>query len=466
MIVVNQISLRGFYAKLKFHNFQNIFMIRLFFFRAMLFAMLLGDVGCLSCTAQSISLSVDSLFQLIDDRSRTIKLKSLCVEDAEESESIARSYRLPTLNASISIGYLGNGYLTDRNFSNGIKIRNPHSNNNFAIEAMQTIYSGGAISGNIHMAELNANITKLDLDQSRQQVRFLLLGWLIDLQCLYNRRHVLDENITLAIQILDNMRARYDEGVVLQSDITRYELQLEDLQLQRAKADEAVRTTNYRLANALDFPVSNTEFFPKLSLIDTSFSIGTENNWQNMAQTSNLSLKKAKLSIDISKTNRKIITADKRPKLSLFAYGHFDSPIVIEVPVLNKNFMYWGFGANMSFNISSLYTTNRRIRQAQIAEMESREVYKLCIENVQDDVQAAYENYRTAITELRTKEKSLELSRQNYEIIKDRFTNGMALITDMVDAANVRLSSEIGLENARTMLLFYYYRLKYITNTL
>lgn len=185
-----------------------------------------------------------------------------------------------------------------------------------------------------------------------------------------------------------------------------------------------------------------------------------------MAQTSNLSLKKAKLSIDISKTNRKIITADKRPKLSLFAYGHFDSPIVIEVPVLNKNFMYWGFGANMSFNISSLYTTNRRIRQAQIAEMENREVYKLCIENVQDDVQAAYENYRTAITELRTKEKSLELSRQNYEIIKDRFTNGMALITDMVDAANVRLSSEIGLENARTMLLFYYYRLKYITNTL
>lgn len=42
----------------------------------------------------------------------------------------------------------------------------------------------------------------------------------------------------------------------------------------------------------------------------------------------------------------------------------------------------------------------------------------------------------------------------------------MALVTDMVDAANVRLSAETGVENARTTLLFRYYKLKYVTNTL
>ena len=134
--------------------------------------------------------------------------------------------------------------------------------------------------------------------------------------------------------------------------------------------------------------------------------------------------------------------------------------------MLNKNMMYWGFGLRLSYNISSLYTTNRRVRKAQIAVMASRRAYDIGVEKVQDDVQAAYEAYRTAETELRTQEKSLELARQNYDIVSDRFDNGMALITDMVDAANVRLSSEIGLENARTMLLFSYYRLKYVTNTL
>ncbi len=441
-------------------------MIRLILLVVSLSAALFSDIGCSPCCAQPVRVSVDSLFRLIDERSRTIRLKTLQADDAGEGENIARSHRLPSLDASLSVGYLGNGYLSDRDFSAGMSVHNPHSANNFAIEAMQVIYSGGAISGGIRLAELNAEVARLDLEQGRQQVRFLMLGWLIDLQCLRNRRRVLDENIGLALRMLEDMRTRHEEGVVLQSDITRYELQLEDLKLQREKTDESLRTVNYRLANALGFPVPETEFEPELSLIDASFPVGSESHWQQVARGSSLSLKRAGFTVDIMETNSRIVAADKRPRLFLYAYGRFDSPIVTEVPVLNKNFMYWGFGVGMSFKISSLYTANRRIRQAKIAEMESREAYELGLENVQNDVQAAYESYRTAVTELRTQEKSLELARRNYDIVSDRYSNGMALITDMVDAANVRLASEIGLENAKTMLLFRYYRLKYITDTL
>lgn len=440
--------------------------MRFILFTLLLFVTFLCGSDGMQCSAQTVTLSVDSLFRLIDDNNRTIRLKSLHVDNAEEGVNVARNQRLPMLDASLSVGYLGNGYLTDRDFSNGMKVRNPHSNNNFALEAMQVIYSGGAISGSIRMAELNSRMAQLDLEQSRQQVRFLLLGWLIDLKCLYNRRQVIDENIELARQVLDNMSARYDEGVALQNDITRYELQLQDLQLQHAKTIEAINTINYRLANALDFEPSVTTIIPELSLIDDTFAVGSENNWQNVAQTSSLSLKKAGLGIDMSETNLRIVSAEKRPKVSLFAYGNFDSPIVTEVPVLDKNFMYWGFGVNLSFNISSLYTTKKRQRQARISVNESREAYDLGIENLQNDVQAAYEGYKTAVTELKTKKKGLELARQNYDIICDRYENGMVLVTDMIDAANIRLSSEIGLEDARTLLLFCYYRLKYITNTL
>lgn len=428
--------------------------------------MFMGDMGSLAHAAQPIILSVDSLFRLIDDRSHTIRLKALCVDEAVSGESVARSSLLPHIDAALSVGYLGDGYLTDRDFGNGMMIHNPHSKNDFALEAMQVIYSGGELSGNIRMAKLNADMARLDLEESRQQVKFLLLGWLIDLQCIHNRIRVLDENIGLARSVLDNVRAKYEEGVTLNSDITRYELQLEALKLQREKAGETMRTTNYRLANALGIPTGDTEFIPAMPLMDGTKEIEPENSWQEQAQSSSIMLQKAGLGISMSETSRKIATAALRPKLSLFAYGQFNSPIVTEVPIINKNIMFWGFGASLSFNISSLYTANRRIRQARIAEMESREAYNLGVENVEDNVQAAYEGYRTAVTELRTQEKSLELARQNYDIVNDRFENGMALVTDMVDAANVRLSAETGVENARTTLLFRYYKLKYVTNTL
>lgn len=441
-------------------------MTRKTIFSALLLAMFMGDMGSLAHAAQPIILSVDSLFRLIDDRSHTIRLKALCVDEAVSGESVARSSLLPHIDAALSVGYLGDGYLTDRDFGNGMMVHNPHSKNDFALEAMQVIYSGGELSGNIRMAKLNADMARLDLEESRQQVKFLLLGWLIDLQCIHNRIRVLDENIGLAHSVLDNVRARYEEGVALNSDITRYELQLEALKFQREKAGETMRTTNYRLANALGFPTGDTEFIPSMPLMDGTKEIEPENSWQEQAQSSSIMLQKAGLGISMSETNRKIATAALRPKLSLFAYGQFNSPIVTEVPIINKNIMFWGFGASLSFNISSLYTANRRIRQARISEMESREAYNLGVENVEDDVQAAYEGYRTAVTELRTQEKSLELARQNYDIVNDRFENGMALVTDMVDAANVRLSSETGVENARTTLLFHYYKLKYVTNTL
>lgn len=441
-------------------------MTRKKFFFALFIAIFPGNVGSMSCAAQTVRLSVDSLFRLIDERSRVLKLKSLCMENAKVGKDMARDVLLPQINTAASIGYLGNGYLTSRDFGNGMKIRNPHSNNNFAVEAMQVIYGGGALSGNIQMAELNAQLSKLNLEESRESVRFLLLGWLIDLQCQHNRRRVIDENIRLARQVIDDMRTRYDEGVALQNDITRYELQLQELQLQREKTAESIRTTDFRMANALGFPAADTEFIPVLPPMDVAAEIKPENDWQRLALVSNLTLQKAKIGIDISETNRRIVAADKRPRISLFAFGRFDSPIVTEVPVLNKNFMYWGFGATMSFNLSSLYTANRRIRRANLSEQESREAYNVELEHVQNDIQSAYEKFRTAETEVRMQEKHLKLARQNYDVVSHRFNNGMTLITDIVDAANVRLSSEIGLENARTMLLFHYYRLKYITHTL
>jgi outer membrane protein TolC len=415
---------------------------------------------------QTVALSAESLFRLIDDNSRTLKLRALQLDEAEEGESVARNARLPQLNASLYVGYLGNGYVTDRNFSNGMAVTNPHSHDNFALEAMQVIYSGGAVTSGIKLAELNRRMASLNLDKSRQEVRFMMLGWAIDLHCLKGQQRVIDENIRLAEEVLDDMKARRDEGIVLDNDITRYELQLATLQLQKDKVDERVRTTNYRLANALDLP-ADTEFDPQLELADEA-SLTTEPaaHWQALATTSNISLKQASLGIDMSEEARKLAGADKKPKLSLYAYGRFDSPIVTEVPVLDKNMLYWGFGLNVSYNISSLYTTNKQVRKARLAVLESRQAQELAHEQVRTDVESAWESLQTSATEVRTQRKSVELARQNYSVTDDRFADGMVLVTDMVDAANVRLASEIGLENARAMLLFNYYKLKFTTNTL
>ena len=64
------------------------------------------------------------------------------------------------------------------------------------------------------------------------------------------------------------------------------------------------------------------------------------------------------------------------------------------------------------------------------------------------------------------KEKSVELADQNYNVTSNRYKNDLALLTDMLDASNMKLSADLGLVNARINLIYSYYKMKYITHTL
>ena len=72
----------------------------------------------------------------------------------------------------------------------------------------------------------------------------------------------------------------------------------------------------------------------------------------------------------------------------------------------------------------------------------------------------------TSFTDLRTREKSVELADENYAVISHRYENGLALLTEMLDAGSMKLSADLALENARINVVYNYYKMKYLTNTL
>ena len=49
------------------------------------------------------------------------------------------------------------------------------------------IYAGGAIRSGIEMAKLGHQLAELDVEKNRQEVRFLLTGYYLDLYKLQNQ---------------------------------------------------------------------------------------------------------------------------------------------------------------------------------------------------------------------------------------------------------------------------------------
>lgn len=415
--------------------------------------------------AQSRTMGIEEMFRLADENSKSIQTYRTGKEVADENLKAAKAQRLPDISASLSGSYWGNGKLWDRDFSNATKIDMPHWGNNFALEAQQVVYAGGAISSGIELAELEKQLAEMDWQKNRQDIRFLLVGHYLNLYKLHNQIEVLHKNLELTDQLIANMQARLEEGTALENDITRYELQRETLRLQLAKVEDACKIANHQLVITLHLP-EGTVVQPDTTLNDNQIQTLSEANWQELAAQNNLNLQQAETGIKVNRQRVKMERSERLPKISLVAAEHLDGPITIEVPVLDNNFNYWYVGVGVKYNISSLFKNNRKLKAARLNVRKAQETYELAQEQTNHAVQESYVNFLTSFTDLRTQQKSVELADQNYSVTSNRYQNDLALLTDMLDASNMKLSADLGLVNARINVIYNYYKMKYITHTL
>lgn len=421
---------------------------------------------CSQCLyAQTRQMGIDEMFRLADEQSKSVQTYRTGADAADEALRGAKAQRLPDISVSLSASYLGDGRIWDRDFGNGMKVDMPHFGNNFTLEAQQVVYSGGAISSGIRQAELAKTLAQLDMQKNVQEIRFMLVGNYLDLYKLDNQMKVLEKNIGLTEQVIANMKARREQGTVLKNDITRYELQREQLKLQLSRVADMRKIANHQLATTLHLP-EGTVISPDTTLLEQQITALTENDWQQAAKANNIDLKQAQASISMNEQKVRQERAELLPHIAIVAEEHLDGPVTIEVPALDNNFNYWYIGIGIKYNLSSLFKNNRRMKQARLNVRRAREQHELAQEQVNNAVQAGYVNFLTAFTDLRTQENSVKLADENYAVTSHRYKNEMALLTDMLDASNTKLGADLDLVNARINVVYNFYKMKYITHTL
>ncbi len=415
--------------------------------------------------ADSKLMSIQEMFDLAEANSRSIRTYDLAEKEAEQAVQIAKKALLPSVDVSLSASYLGDGWIADRDFSNGANAPMPHFGNNFAIEASQVIYAGGAISNSIAVAKLRKQLARLDKVRNREDIRFLLVGNYLELFKLQNQAAVYRKNIEQTVRLLADVKARQKEGLALKNDITRHELQLKTLEQALLQINNGITIANNELVTVLGMPLE-TSIRVDTCLLNSLPVISNEVDWQVTALESSPLLQQAKLGIEESRHNEKIVNAERLPSVALIAGDHLDGPITIEVPPINKNFNYWYVGIGIKYNLASLYKTGSKSRLARYSHQKAVENELLLRDNIQTQVKASHVRFAEAFAMYDTQKKSLELAEQNYDVINNRYLNDLALITDMLDAGNSKLSAELQVVNARINILFNYYKLKKATGTL
>ena len=444
---------------------------------------------CVPICAQENSMqtmTLTALYDIADRQSRKVRVSEVALQAAEEGVAAAKSALLPSVDLSLQGSYTGNAFMLSRGFSgNGttdyivpgvgvIPVANgkqdtPHWGNSFTAQVSQVVYAGGAIRSGIRMAELGKEMAELDVEKNRQEIHFLLTGYYLDLCKLDNQIEVVRSNIALTQKEIEQMKARREQGTVLQNDITRYELQLQSLELTLTKLTDAFSIINHQLVTTLHLP-EQTVIVPDKNQLDSEIdalaAITAQETWQKTAADNNLGIRQATVASSLAEQKVKQAKAESLPSVAVVAENRLFGPYTQDLIPKDCNVNVWFVGIGIKYSLGSLWKNQHNIRKARIEHLQSQEALSLAHEEVEKGVQASYTNLSTSYTEVKTQQKQVELANQNYSVVQNRYQNDLALLTDMVDAANMKLSAEMALVNARIGMLYNFYQLKYITNTL
>ena len=415
-------------------------------------------------TSDTLRLTLTDVFTRIENENQTMSMLRTAQEATEEGIKSAKNARYPEINAELNVSYIGDCFLTDRNFSNYTKAPSPNFGNGFTLEAQQVVYAGGAVNAAVKMAEHEGHMSEAVISKSRQGLRLMAAGEYLDLFRTDNSIKVYKENIALTTKLIEEINARREQGLALAADVTRYELRLEMLKLDLVRLQNTREIMNYRLVNSLGLPEGTV--ISSILGDDEDMRDRSRQNWQEIAADASPEMKVSGIKADMALTRQKLVRSERLPKIAVVAYENFNGPITFEIPPIDKNLNIWYVGLGIRYNFSSLYKSGHKLKQAAIEVRQAEQAKNVTEENLRNDVQKAYADYMQSYVELETSEKSLQLADENYERIHDRYMEQLVLVTDMLDAFNMKLDAELGVSAANAEIQYRLCCLRYAAGVL
>ena len=418
-------------------------------------AMLAGSISCLQ--AQTRMLTLDEVFRLADENSKSINIHSLMTDEAEKAIEIAKNDLLPSVGAKATAQYISDCVTFDRDFGNWESGEMPHFGNSLILKATQVIYAGGRIKNNINLKRLEKESSVQDEILNRQDLRFLLAGYYLEISKLSNQKYVYENNISQTKLLVKDMQAAYN--------ITRYELQLQNLELGLTSVKNRINVISYKLASTIGLDPQIKIATDTASLLRLPIENKSQELWLNNKEEIPM-MKKADLNIKMSENKIKSIKGEYLPDIKFAITGEMTGPIMVEVPPLDINFAYWFAGIEISYNLDVLFKGKKKMRHARINRQKMIVEKEYAEEELENSIHEACIGLDEAYTRMQTRLKSVQLAHENYNIVRQRYLNDLSLITDMLDAGNTQLDTELQLANDRINIIYQYLLLKKITGTL
>ena len=423
-----------------------------------------GVIGLLGIAPLKASIDEDSLYlsigQLFDrgmEQNLQLAADRLKEQIADDRARTARASRLPEINIGLNGGFVGQPVVFELGLSDPTCPDSPDWSQNYAVNVSQPLYHGGRIRYAIRQADIEKEIAVLQTATDRADIKLSLLRQYLTLFSLYKQHVVLTRNINESERRLKDIRQMKEEGLITNNDVLRSEMQLTNNRLSLLETENNIRLTSQQLDILLGLDESLL-LRPDTTLLDEVLRLDEYENYISQAYSNDPAMSLRMRQTDLARNNIQAVKAERMPQLSLYAANTLARPVSRTLADMYNN--AWNIGLSFSYPLSALYRSKHRIREARRQVDVYRNAEEQHRQQIRMTVRNAYLKHSEALARVDALKLSVKQAEENFRIMRNRYLNQLAILTDLLDADNLRLDAELQLTTARAQVVYTYYELQ------
>jgi len=333
----------------------------------------------------------------------------------------------------------------------------------------QPLFTGFRLEAGTASARFLEKSTGLDLEKDRAEFVFAVKSAYWALAGAMDIERSVAENISQVTEHLKDVQAFFDQGLLTKNEVLRAELQLSNAELMQIDARNAVEVARTSLNNLIGWPLT-TELELTTSPESLASALPAEEKpaedaalAQSLIQTAladRPELKSAEFRIKASEAGVTAAKAGWYPQVYLSGNYYSLRPNPRLMPARDNFYDTWDIGISLSFDIWNWGLTRSQTRQAEAQVAQARDARKL----LSDQAVLEVTQSRLALGQARQKigvaGQAVAQAEENLRITRERFKQGVALNTDVLDAEVALLQSKINRTQAAIDLVLAQARLQ------
>lgn len=408
-------------------------------------------------------LTLNEAVKLGIENSKNLKIDAAKVQEATANFLEAKNNRLPSLKVSGTALALANADVNlkilppSENGGNAVKANSAFLAN---VSASMPIYAGGKIKYGIQSAEYLIEAAKLNSENNQVEIAYNIAQAYNNLFKANQTIQVLTENLASSEKRDQTFQKLENSGIIAKNDRLKANLQTSNLELQLLEAENNFKIATINMDLLLGLPETLEIEIPDNYIEDSSLmepvSYYVSEAFKNRKDLQALDYQKKSSLLSI-----KSAKAESLPTIALTG-GYVAADVPNVLTVLNAA----NIGVGINYNIDNLWKKNSSLVRAEARDQQLSLSNDLLNDQIKLEINRDYQNAVYAQKRIAIYEKSSLQADENYRVTKNKYDNGLATITELLDADSAQVVTHVSVINAKADAALAYRKLLQSTGTL